>query len=425
MHTLIPQKITPVIEAVRTAGGRPFVVGGAVRDALLGLAVPTKDLDFEVYHLSLEALVAQLSRFGRTDVVGRSFGVIKLWMKGVGEIDFSLPRRESKSGAGHRGFIVAPDPDMPPEEACARRDFTLNAVLMDPFDGATFDYYNGINDLENRLLRHTSHHFAEDPLRPLRAVQLAARFNFDIHDETAELCASMADEARFLAKERIFGEWSKWVSQGAFPGAGLRVLRRIGWSAVFPEVTALIEGDDDIARIERRVRRVRVNAAAAGVPPEDLEVLVLTALCRSMSAASLDSFLERIGAPPKLARRVTVLSNEARQFDAHPPHTDEAVLRTAVRLACETVAGLALVLKGDAETELGAERLLENATRLGVHKRPPACLLTGRDLTALGVLPGPGMGDLLRAAFDAQLKGVFTTRQEAAAWICRHLEKQQ
>ena len=415
MHPIVPKNVIPVIEAIRNRGGRPFVVGGAVRDTLLGRSVTTKDLDFEIYHLTLDSLIAVLSAFGRTDVVGRSFGVIKLWLKGLGEIDFSLPRRESKSGAGHRGFIVAPDPAMSPEEACARRDFTLNAILLDPFDSEIFDYNDGIKDLKNKILRHTSHQFVEDPLRPLRAVQLAARFGFSMHADTASLCATMVEEARTLAKERVFGEWQKWAVQGTRPSAGLRILAESGWGAVFPELAPGL--NDRAGSLETRVDRARRIADRDMLDPTDTTVLLVAALCRDMDLAAGAAFAARIGLPPKIHKRVTLLCTEARGLEPNRGFGEASTLRVAERLAPETVAMLCRLLEAEDSLEAVAARLLRIAAALGVDRGPPSPLILGRDLAALGVPPGPTMGALLKAAFEAQLSGAFNTKEDAVRWI--------
>src|SRR5436309_10914542 len=169
----LPADLRAMLEAVRRVG-RPRLVGGGVRDWLLGLA--PKDFDVEVAGVDFETLQRTLSPFGATDIVGRSFGVIKVRSTASGaEYDFSLPRRESKTGAGHRGFAVAPDPALSDAEAAARRDFTVNAIALDPFSGALIDPHGGQRDLQARVLRHTSAAFGEDPLRVLRAFQLAAR----------------------------------------------------------------------------------------------------------------------------------------------------------------------------------------------------------------------------------------------------------
>ncbi|MDX1579118.1 MAG: hypothetical protein R3266_11560, partial [Gemmatimonadota bacterium] len=158
------------------AGGRAWLVGGCVRDALLGEAVT--DFDVEVYRIPEDDLEVLLSALGPVNAVGKSFGVFKL---GADEdIDVSLPRRDSNAGPGHRGIHVEGDPWMTPREAARRRDLTVNAILMDPRTGELLDPWNGRADLDACLLRPVDRHtFLEDPLRALRAVQFAARLIFD------------------------------------------------------------------------------------------------------------------------------------------------------------------------------------------------------------------------------------------------------
>ncbi|HEX9439454.1 MAG TPA: polynucleotide adenylyltransferase, partial [Roseiflexaceae bacterium] len=198
------EQLQPILSAIESAGGLPLIVGGAVRDQLLGYAL--KDIDIEVYRLSIEQLAEVLTPFGRLDAVGRSFGILKLRLPGGREFDFALPRRESKIGAGHRGFLAAPDPTMTPREAAARRDFTINAMALTPA-GEILDFFGGQADLHARILRHTTAAFAEDPLRVLRGMQFAARFDMRLAPETAALCRALLAEAPTLAIERIWGEW--------------------------------------------------------------------------------------------------------------------------------------------------------------------------------------------------------------------------
>ena len=233
----LPADLRAMLEAVRQSG-RPRLVGGGVRDWLLGLE--PKDLDVEVAGVDFEALHRALAPFGATDVVGRSFGVIKVRSAASGaEYDFSLPRRESKTGAGHRGFAVEPDPSLSEAEAAARRDFTVNAISYDPFSAAIIDPLNGQADLRARLLRHSSAAFVEDPLRVLRAFQLAARFDFTLVPETATLCRGIAGAYGELPVERVWGEWDKWAVKSLKPSRGLEVLEQTGWLRHFPEIAVL------------------------------------------------------------------------------------------------------------------------------------------------------------------------------------------
>src|SRR3954447_2820550 len=234
--------IQPILDAIQAAGGRPLIVGGTVRDALMGAA--PSEFDIEVYDLPIEQLLDLLAGFGRVDAVGRSFGILKLRLPGGYQIDISLPRRESKIGAGHRGFLATPDPTMTPREAAARRDFTWNALAVTP-EGELLDFFGGAADLSAGIIRHTTAAFAEDPLRVLRAMQFAARFDMRLAPETAALCRTLLPEAPALATERMWGEWQKWAIKGRKPSAGLCVLAETGWLTLYPELEKLIDCPQD------------------------------------------------------------------------------------------------------------------------------------------------------------------------------------
>ena len=227
-----------VCELVHENGGRALLVGGCVRDSALGL--PAKDLDIEVYGIEAAALETILSRHFTINLVGQAFGVIKIL--GL-PIDVALPRRESKSGLGHRGFIIDSDPHMDSVHAASRRDFTVNAIALDPITGEVVDPHGGLNDLARGLLRHVSTQFGEDPLRVLRGMQFAARFDFEVSPETVEICRTL--ELENLAAERIFDEWKKLILFGVRPSRGLAFLRDCGWVRFFPELQALIDCPQD------------------------------------------------------------------------------------------------------------------------------------------------------------------------------------
>jgi len=205
----LPPGLERLLAALRAAGGRPYVVGGAVRDSLLGL--PIKDLDVEVFSLPAERLEPVLAAHGRVDAVGQAFRVYKLsGVEGVeGALDVALPRRDSKVGPGHRGISVEGDPSLSIEEAARRRDFTINAMLLDPATGRLLDPWGGQRDLEARLLRAVdARTVGEDPLRALRAVQLAARHELAVDPATAALCAAMplAELPGYVARVPILTE---------------------------------------------------------------------------------------------------------------------------------------------------------------------------------------------------------------------------
>lgn len=453
----LPADLRAMLESVRRIG-RPRLVGGGVRDWLLG--IEPKDFDVEVGGADFESLHRALAPFGATDVVGRSFGVIKVRSRASGsEYDFSLPRRESKTGAGHRGFAIAPDPNLSDADAAARRDFTLNAIACDPFTGALIDPYDGQRDLAQRILRHTSAAFVEDPLRVLRGMQLAARFDFSLAPETAALCRSIAGTYSELPVERVWGEWEKWASKARRPSRGLTVLEETGWLRHFPEIAALRgtpqepewhpEGDvfthtqhclDALATDPNwadhghsPLLMFAVLAHDFGKPATTVRAEkdgVMRWRSPGHAAASgplTETFLRRIGAPLAFDAPVRLLVENHHAHDrGNTPFSDSAIRRLANRLKPATIDQLSLVMRADnngrppgvfPETAERIDELLRRAAILEFEKLAPRPLLLGRHLLTLGLKPGPEFKRVLDAAFEAQLDGVFTDEANGVVWL--------
>jgi tRNA nucleotidyltransferase (CCA-adding enzyme) len=458
----LPEELHPILLALRQIG-RPLIVGGAVRDWLLGSE--PKDVDIEVGRSSFEQLHRVLAPFGATDVVGRSFGVIKLRLASGSEYDISLPRRESKTGAGHRGFAIAPDPDLNDADALARRDFTLNAIAWDPFGQKLIDPHGGETDLRARLLRHTSSAFTEDPLRVLRAMQLAARFDLTLAPETARLCRQISPSYAELPVERVWHEWAKWAEKSTRPSAGLRVLSETGWLAHFPELAALDgcpqdpewhpEGDvlthtahccDALASqpewlASPPARRLRLMLATllhdAGKPactrheekPPGSGVLRWVSPGHEPAGvAPAEAFLRRIGAPLNHAPVITpLIANHMVHHHGGPAGlTDNAIRRLARRLHPATIDDLALVMRADnlgrpplhsPETLRLIADLLSRANHLALADSAPRPILLGRHLIAAGMTPGPDFKKLLETALEAQLDGAFHDESTALIWL--------
>jgi tRNA nucleotidyltransferase (CCA-adding enzyme) len=434
-----------------------FLVGGCVRDALLGAA--GGDFDVEVHGVSLETLVEALGHFGRTDVVGRAFGVVKLALPGVGEVDFSIPRRDSKMGTGHRGFAVESDPGLSPREATARRDFTANALLWDPRLGVVIDHWGGIADLHARVLRHTSEAFDEDPLRVLRAMQFVSRFDFTVATETVARCRAMRAGHAELPPDRVRAEWFKWAGRSVRPSAGLRFLEDCGWLAHYPELAALPgtpqdpgwhpEGDvwahtlfaldalagdpawrhaDEPSRIAWMLAVLLHDIgkpACTARARHGAGVRIVSPAHESEGARLAPGFLARIGAPGWTTDRVVPL---VAQHMAHLQAASErAVRRLAKRLEPETIAGLAVIIRADMAGRPPlppappAEllELLRLAESLRLSHEAPRRILLGRHLLELGRMPGPVIGRVLEQAFEAQLDGEFSDLPGALEWLGR------
>ena len=464
----VPPDLRAMLDAARRVG-RPRLVGGGVRDWLLGME--PKDFDVEVAGTDFEALHRTLEPFGATDVVGRSFGVIKVRSRESGEeYDFSLPRRESKTGAGHRGFAVEPDPALSDADAAARRDFTVNAIAFDPFTGALIDPHGGQRDLASRTLRHTSAAFTEDPLRVLRAFQLAARFDFTLAPETAALCRSIADSFSELPVERVWGEWEKWATKSLTPSRGLTVLEETGWLRHFPEIAALRgtpqepewhpEGDvfthtqhclDALAKLapwrtsaapRRRLLMLGVLAHDFGKPPTTVRAERRGALrwvSNGHEAAGgpiAVAFLRRIGALLDLDAPVSalVVHHLVHHHGQRAEFSDTQVRRLARKLAPATIDDLALVMTADSlgrpplhspETFALIAALRAKADALALTDAAPKPLMLGRHLIQLGQKPGARFKPALEAAFEAQLDGAFTDEAGGLAWLRDFLREPQ
>jgi tRNA nucleotidyltransferase (CCA-adding enzyme) len=434
-----------IAEAVRDAGGRALVVGGWVRDRIMGRE--SKDVDIEVFGVPADRLRTLLESFGRVETVGESFQVYK-----TGDIDVSLPRRESKAGRGHRGFAIAGDPAMDLAEAVRRRDFTVNAVAWDPLTGEYLDPSGGRRDIERRLLRVVDPAtFGDDSLRVLRAVQFAARFDFALDDQACALCRETPLDD--LPPERVWGEIEKLLLAPR-PSIGLALAMDLGVvRKLFPELQALAgcpqepewhpEGDVWVHTLQV-VDQARRRIDDLGRPQQ--VAVMLGALCHDLgkpaTTAVLDGRIrsmdhEEQGVAPThaLLDRLNIHSldgYDVRQqvvglvaqhlkpgawFKARDEVGDGAFRRLAHKVDLEL---LARVAKSDCTgREPGRfdcsamDWFIERARSLGVEHRPPAPMLLGRHVLALGIAPGPRVGEILKSVYEQQLDGRITTLEAA------------
>ena len=436
-----------IVRAVRDAGGRALIVGGWVRDRILGLR--SKDIDIEVYGIAAPALRGLLERFGRVDAVGEQFTVFK-----IGDIDVALPRRESKTGRGHRGFDVEGDPSMSVAEASRRRDFTINAISWDPLTGDYLDPCGGRDDLARRILRAVDPAtFGDDSLRVLRALQFAARFDLALDLATRELCQSIALDD--LPSERVFGEIEKLLLGARRPSVGFTLGLELGVIArLMPEMAALAgcrqepewhpEGDvwvHTLMVIDQARKAIDDLDRARGL------TIMLGAVCHDFGKPTTTAFLdgrirspnhEPAGVPLALAflDRLNVHSLDG--FDARhhivglvayhlapgmwhkaaTPVGDGAFRRLAQKVDLELLARLA---RADCQGRTGdfdcsaMDWFVERARALGVEHRPPDPLLKGRHVLAMGLEPGPPVGRVVKAVYERQLDGSVATLDDALA----------
>jgi tRNA nucleotidyltransferase (CCA-adding enzyme) len=434
-----------IAEAVRGHGGRAFIVGGFVRDQLL--AQSSDEIDLEVFGVPEHELRGLLERIGRVEAVGQQFAVYK-----IGRVDVALPRRESKTGRGHKAFAVTGDPSMSYEDAARRRDFTINAISWDPLSGDYVDPFGGRDDLRHRRLRVVdARTFGDDSLRVLRALQFAARFRLTADDDTKTICRGIPLDD--LPAERVWGEFEKLLLKAMQPSAGFALAREVGVSErLLPEMHALIdcpqepewhpEGDvwthtllviDEARQRNGDLDRPRLAAVMLAAVCHDFGKPLTTALVdgriRSLGheeagVAPAAALLDRlnVNSLDHFDVRQQVLAITAHHlkpgafYKVREELTDGAFRRLAQRVDMEL---LARVAKADCCGRTGRfdcsamDWFLEKSRTLGVEHKPPAPILLGRHLLELGVAPGPRMGEILRQIYELQLDGAVADLETA------------
>jgi tRNA nucleotidyltransferase (CCA-adding enzyme) len=449
---ITPTKITKLAEAVKANGGRALLVGGCVRDELMG--IEPKDFDVEVYGIEPEKLKKILETFGRVDAVGEAFTVYKLG----NEIDVALPRRERKVARGHKGFVVEGDPKMSFEEAAKRRDFTINAIMKDVLNGEIIDCYSGREDIEKRILRVVDKEtFVEDSLRVLRAAQFAARFEFDIDAKTVELCRSV--DLTDLPSERIWGEFEKLLLKPQKPSIGLRWLYDLGVvEQLFPELKALVgvpqqpewhpEGSVDIHTL------MVVDEARKLIDDLDYAkkvTVMLGALCHDFGKPSTTEFFDgkwrshghdNAGIEPTKSFLDTLNIHTLDGYNVRKQvielvihHLKPGMFYKAEKIGDGAFRRLARkveldllyrVAKADAlgrnpewipkDKHFKAEAqewFIEKAENLEIKHEAPEPILMGRHLIEFGLKPSIQFKEILDEVFEKQLDGKIKNLEEA------------
>jgi len=446
----IPNILQNISKTLSANGAKAIIVGGSVRDHFLDIVA--KDFDIEVYGLeTLEALEEILKTFGRVELVGKSFGVLKFIYKGE-EYDFSFPRSEEKIAKGHKGFSCHIDGNYSYEKAARRRDFTVNAMGYDIEEKSFLDPFGGSSDMKAKILRHIDDEtFVEDPLRIYRGIQFCARFGYAMDRKTRELCSIMIEEGALdeLPKERVYEEFKKLLLKARKPSIGFELMREIGALKEFPELEALIgveqekkwhpEGD---VWVHTMMALDAMAGLLTGDEKRDL-MLMYAVLCHDFGKPSTTKVIdgriralghERAGLEPTQSF-MQRLSNEQDFIDKilplvayhlspsqlyHDKSSKAAVRRLSTKV---NIADLIIVAKADflgrTTTEAMAgdypagEWLLKMAESLDVVNSAPKMLLQGRDLIALGLKPSRRFKEILDKVYEMQLDGEVATLEEA------------
>jgi len=459
----LPDILLTISKRLKEEHAKAIVVGGSVRDHFLNL--PIKDYDIEVYGLdTMEELEKILSEFGSVNLVGKSFGVLKFVHKKE-EYDFSFPRTEAKVAQGHKGFEVQTDGKMDFNTASKRRDFTINAMGYDIEEKTFLDPFDAQEDIKNKILRHIDDDsFVEDPLRVYRAVQFCARFEFDLAEETKDLCKQMVDKGLLeeLPKERVYTEIKKLLLKAKKPSLGFELMREFGVLQYFPELQNIFnvpqdptwhpEGDvwiHTMMALDAMHCELGIRNEELGMKEKEKLKFLFAILCHDFGKASTTAFDEEKG-------RLRAIGHEAagveptknfmyRLTDEHDfiesilPLVEyhlmpsqfykngaksKAIRRLATKVNIEE---LVLVAKADflgrsSEDALSGvyeagEWLLEKAKGLKVQNKALDNLLQGRDLIDLGLEPSPKFKKILDAVYELQLEGIICTKEEALKYV--------
>ncbi|MDP6958073.1 MAG: polynucleotide adenylyltransferase [Planctomycetota bacterium] len=463
MKVTLPPLLAQIFESIRKDGGRALLVGGFVRDLVLG--IDSVDYDVEVYGLDVESLNNLLSQSSEVVSVGKAFGVLKV--KGI-DTDFSLPRKDSKVGKGHRGIAVETDPGLSFPDAARRRDFTINSMGLDPLTGEILDPFDGRGDLKNRVLRVTDPKtFPEDPLRPLRAVQFLSRFDLTAEETLTSLTRSMVSrgDLQELAEERVFDEFSKLLLKGDQPSRGLYFMKESGLLELFPEMSAMVgceqepewhpEGD---VWVHTLMALDVATTFRSGDREEDL-ILMLGVLCHDFGKpattekidgrwrsfdhegageAPTRTFLQGLkGVPERVVESVVALV----KTHLTPAHWQKGSagpgayrrLARKLELAGTSSEMLEKVARSDhfgrttpdalAREFPAGDSFLEKVRALKIEKEAPKDVVLGRHLIAHGFTPGPQFGGILQRCRDVQYEKGIETPEEILAIVLADFPK--
>ena len=428
--------ILEIHNLLKNQGAKVFLVGGCVRDMIIG-DVP-KDIDLEVFNLDPKAIESCLKKKFKIESVGRQFGVFILKNHAV---DISIPRRESKIGDKHADFKVEGDPFMHPKTAALRRDFTINAIAYDLDKNQLFDPFNGREDLSNKILRHVSDAFDEDALRVLRAMQFTARFDLKVAPETLAKCQTLSPES--LPKERIWDEWKKLIIKGKKISEGLQFLSDCHWLQYFPELAALENCQQDPkwhpeGTVWNHTKHCMDAFAQRRISNEWEDLIVgIATLCHDMGKPTTSKISEdgRIRSPKHDVEGVAVarsflsrMTEHKKVFDAVLPLVaqhmqpynlyknqsgDSAIRRLAAKV--KRIDRLMRLVEAD---QMGrppikvtkfeiSQWILLKSEKLNIKDSEPKPIIQGRHLIQLNIAPSPKFKKILNQCYEAQIEGSF------------------
>ena len=390
-----PNDLQEIFDYLNKNGAKPIVVGGYVRDRLFGLK-KTKDIDIEVYNISsYEKLTALLEPFGKVNVVGKSFGVCKLKLKS-GVYDFSLPRTETKTAQGHKGFRVHTNASLSFKEGAKRRDFSINAIGYNPATKQLLDPYGGLKDIQTKTLRYIDKKtFQEDPLRVLRGAVFYARFDLHVEKELFGVCSVMVRNKALeeLVKERVYQELLKLFTQAKRPSKALRLLKKFGNVPFFTPLFCLeansfehtLSAIDNLAK--NKVTQLALYFSALALHVNDKEEFVRGFTCEKKLLKKVQNILSCYQDAKEIA------FGECSDYEV-----GKLATKCNIEEVCTFLEALFLTQKSS------FSRLRKKAKKLGVLTKAQTPLITGKELIKAGLTPSKEFKEILERLYELQLQ---------------------
>lgn len=443
-----------IASLVDKKGGRSFLVGGAVRDIVLGLK--PQDIDVEIHGISIDEVEILLKNYGIVRLVGKAFGVLRI---DGSDIDFSVARTDSKG----RHPVVVLDKNISLIDAAIRRDLTINAMFIDLISQELQDPFNGMQDIENKILRAPCvDFFKQDPLRFYRVLQFIGRFQMFPDKALSDVCATM--DVSQVSQERIFLEIEKLFLFSKKPSRAFKWLDSIGrLQEFFPELCATkgvmqnpeYHPEGDV--FEHTMQALDAAAAFDYKNNQKRLLLMFAALCHDLGKVTTSRIIDgRIRShghdiagvvfAEKLLNRLTgkiffkkpvtclVRYHMMPYYLVAQKAGSGAYKLLAYKLSPDTcmedLAQLALFDKSarnpkkdgplfDSVYKKELTEFIDNSKKMGIWKEPEQPILIGKDLCAHGIMPGPKIGILLQRAYDLQIEKNITNKNELKKMVLK------
>jgi len=406
-----PRSLDTIFNKLYAFNIRPIIVGGYIRDVLLG--IPSNDIDIELYGISsLEEVEKILLEFGNVNSVGKSFGVCKLSYKGL-DLDFSLPRKDNKIASGHQGFKITVDTNLDFKTAAGRRDFTINAIGYDVKNKKILDPYHGREDLDKKILKAVDNEkFKEDPLRVLRAVVFASRFDMKLDKSLEFTCKHMIQNKLLdeLPKERIFQEIKKLLLKSNNPSGGFYLLKDLGAFSFFKEFNTLDE--KEYAVILNALQKLKTFQITSD---KEFVILALAVMTSKFSDMQTQTFLNRITNEKTVIEKVFTFH----KIDFNLDNLNDYNIYTLARKTDIKFYSYYLYVIQNKKEEI--EYLLKKAKKLNVLHEPILPLIKGKDLIKLGLQPSKEFSKILEYTYQAQIQNAFKDKPSALSWLKKNL----